>query len=105
MIGWLSSKIMQWAREYNDGDGELVAGPGRSRKRHRNDAITVDSQNGPDIPRTFRFEVSVGRGGIVLVTRRYDPKKDENIEILHVIHDNDDIAHSVGQIVAMEIIK
>jgi hypothetical protein len=105
MIKWLSSKIIQWGREYNDMVDEIAPDrPIATRKgSSRRNAISL--YNEAEIPRTFRFDVSVGRGGIVLVTKRYDPKRDENTEVLHVIHDNDDVANSVGQIVAMEMLK
>jgi hypothetical protein len=103
MIKWLSSKIMQWAHEYNDSAEIAPDRPIATRKGSRRNSISLSNE--AEIPRTFRFDVSVGRGGIVLVTKRYDPKHDETTEILHVIHDNDDVAHSVGQIVAMEMLK
>ena len=108
MIKWLSSKIMQWAREYDQQDEtEAVYGVSTKSRRKGNgrNTIAIDSDRGPDIPRTFRFDVSVGRGGVVLITRRYDAKRDETIEILNVIHDDEDISTQIGQIVAMEMIK
>ena len=47
----------------------------------------------------------MGRGGVVLITRRYDAKRDETIEILNVIHDDEDVSGQIGQIVAMEMLK
>jgi len=106
MIKWLCNKIVRWGSEYGRCDEEVYAvtsGTPTRRKGHR--AGTAIGGEVTDIPRTFRFDVSVGRGGVVLITRRYDAKKDETIEILNVIHDDQDIAAQVGQIVAMEMIK
>jgi len=109
MIKWLCNKIVQWGHDYDCDKREdvyanpVTIGKPTRRKGHRaGSPIELDSH---DIPRTFRFDVSVGRGGVVLITRRYDPKKDETIEILNVIHDDEDVAGQIGQIVAMEMIK
>jgi len=108
MIKWLCNKIVQWGSEYGRCDEEVYANPvtaGKPTRRKGHRPVLASEDNSPDIPRTFRFDVSVGRGGVVLITRRYDPKKDETIEILNVIHDDQDISAQVGQIVAMEMIK
>ena len=108
MIKWLCNKIVQWGQDYEKYDGEEAyatqasSNTGR-RKGHRAGIVAVSEV--ANIPKTFRFDVSVGRGGVVLITRRYDAKKDETIEILNVVHDDQDIAAQVGQIVAMEMIK
>lgn len=108
MIKWLCNKIVRWGQEYGRCDEEvyattLASGSPSRRKGHR--AGVIAGPDNHDIPRTFRFDVSVGRGGVVLITRRYDPKKDENIEILNVIHDDQDISAQIGQIVALEMLK
>jgi hypothetical protein len=111
MIKWLCNKIVRWGQDYNNVkcENEAYANPGVGignpvrRKGHR--AGVLAGTDNHDIPRTFRFDVSVGRGGVVLITRRYDPKKDETTEILNVIHDDDDIAGQIGRIVALEMLK
>ena len=112
MIGWLCNKIFEYAKDYRDRvlyapeKEEVRASPGRRKGNGRSTVRLADcDQNDIDIPRTFRFDVSVGRGGVILITRRYDPKKDETVEIVNVIHDDQDIAHNIGQIVAMELLK
>jgi hypothetical protein len=109
MIKWLCNKIVQWGQDYGKCDEEGYANPlaasGKPSRRKGHRAGVIAGHDNHDIPRTFRFDVSVGRGGVVLITRRYDPKKDETIEILNVIHDDQDIAGQIGQIVAMEMIK
>jgi hypothetical protein len=107
MIKWLCNKIVQWGQDYEKYDEEEVYPTANSlpsrRKGHRAGVVAVSEV--ANIPKTFKFDVSVGRGGVVLITRRYDAKKDETIEILNVIHDDEDIAAQIGQIVAMEMIK
>ena len=108
MIKWLCNKIVQWGQEYDQDQTEeayvgIASNINGRRKGTR--AIPISDSEVANIPKTFRFDVSVGRGGVVLITRRYDAKKDETIEILNVIHDDQDISAQVGQIVAMEMIK
>jgi hypothetical protein len=109
MIKWLCNKIVRWGQDYDKCDeavyatAGLASGKPSRRKGHR--TCTIRDHETHDIPRTFRFDVSVGRGGVVLITRRYDPKNDETIEILNVIHDDTDISSQIGQIVAMEMLK
>ena len=107
MIKWLCNKIVQWGQDYEKYDGEEVYPTANSlpSRRKGTRAIPISDSEVANIPKTFRFDVSVGRGGVVLITRRYDAKKDETIEILNVIHDDQDISAQVGQIVAMEMIK
>jgi len=112
MIKWLCNKIVRWGQDYNNVKCEeeayattLASGNPTRRKGHRAGTVHVSGDGVTDIPRTFRFDVSVGRGGVVLITRRYDPKKDETTEILNVIHDDQDIAAQIGQIVALEMLR
>ena len=106
MIKWLCNKIVQWGQDYEKYDGEVYPTANSLPSRRKGTrAIPISDSEVANIPKTFRFDVSVGRGGVVLITRRYDAKKDETIEILNVIHDDQDIAAQVGQIVAMEMIK
>lgn len=53
----------------------------------------------------LRFSVTVARGGVVVTTCTYDKQKDRTNNIIHVIHDDEDVAAKVGQIVAMELMK
>jgi hypothetical protein len=53
----------------------------------------------------IRFSVTPARGGIVVTSRTYDRQKDRSDEIIHVIHDDEDVARKVGDIVAMELMK
>ena len=113
MIKWLCNKIVRWGQDYDQDEKEEVyaigvgnaIGVGKSGRRKGHRPVLASDNVVSDIPRTFRFDVSVGRGGVVLITRRYDAKRDETTEILNVIHDDQDIAAQVGQIVAMEMIK
>jgi len=111
MIKWICWKVVKWAQDYDafrkfqESDDRPDVYATVSPKRHRNMAI---ASSGPDvdIQRTFRFDVTVARGGVIITTRRYDAKKDETHEIINVLHDDsEDLSKDIAGIVAMEILK
>ena len=109
MVKYLCWKLMQWAQDYEvyrkfreSDDRTDSVYTTVSPKRANRIAISSD---GPDITRTFRFDVTVARGGILVTTRRYDPKKDETHEIINVIHEDEDSSKKIADIVSMEILK
>jgi hypothetical protein len=67
------------------------------------DSMAVSSSSEFDTP--IRLSITPARGGIVVTTRNYDRQKDRNNEIVHVIHDDEDVARRIGEIVAMELMK
>jgi len=58
-----------------------------------------------DIDPTIRFSVTTARGGVIVASRTYDRQKDRSNDIIHVIHDDEDVARRVGEIVALELMK
>lgn len=58
-----------------------------------------------DFDTPIRFSVTPARGGLVVTSRIYDRQKDRQNEIVHVIHDDEDVAQRIGEIVAMELMK
>ena len=110
MIKWLCWKVVKWAQDYDayrkfqesDDRSEMVYAT-VSPKRANRLAISSD---GAEVTRTFRFDVTIARGGVIVTTRRYDPKKDESHEIVNVLHDDsEDLTKDIAGIVAMEILK
>jgi hypothetical protein len=54
----------------------------------------------------MRFTVMPAEGGTIVQMRIYDRRKDESNNKTYVIPDTEqDVAHRVGQIVAMEMIR
>jgi hypothetical protein len=54
----------------------------------------------------LRFTVMPAEGGVIVQMRTYDRRKDESHSKTYLIPDTEqDIAHRVGQIVAMELIR
>ena len=54
----------------------------------------------------MRFSVMVAEGGTIVQMRTYDRRKDEQHNKTYVIPDTEqDIAHRIGQIVSLEMMK
>lgn len=58
-----------------------------------------------DEDHTIRFNVTPARGGIVVSVRQYDRKTDRTNYTNHVIHDDENVAESIGHIVSMELLR
>ena len=54
---------------------------------------------------TLRFNLTPARGGVVLTVKQYDRKRDEQNITVHVLHDDQDLAKEVGNIVNMELLR
>jgi hypothetical protein len=54
---------------------------------------------------SIRFDITSARGGIIVNVRNYDPKTDRNHYTVHVIHDDQNVAESIAQIVSLEMLK
>jgi hypothetical protein len=53
----------------------------------------------------LRFNVTPARGGVVLTVKHYDCKRDEDNTTVHVLHDGQDLAKDIGDIVSMELLR
>jgi hypothetical protein len=54
---------------------------------------------------SIRFEIHQASGGRVVQTRRYDPRKDRNLEGLYIITSDKDFGHEIDKIITMESLK
>jgi len=111
MIKWICWKVVKWAQDYDaykkfqesDDRTEMVYATAAPSPKRRNQ---ISVGHDVDIQRTFRFDVTMARGGVIVTTRRYDPKKDETHEIVNVLHDDsEDLTKDIAGIVSMEILK
>ena len=93
MIRRILHKFYRWVKNYEEQDCIMVSNKISSVSEHMFD----------DNP--IRFSVTTARGGIVVTSSTYDRVKDRNFNIVHVIHDNEDVAKRVGEIVALELMK
>lgn len=89
----LRQKIRNWLLNDDDSDSKVVS-----------ETISV-SDSGFVTDESIRFDLTVARGGIIVNIRHYDPKTDRNHYTVHVIHDDQNVAENIAQIVSMEMLK
>lgn len=90
MVNWLRTKLHNFIFPANE---SKMAG------------ISVRESHEADIE-GMRFTVMPAEGGTIVQMRIYDRRKDESNNKTYVISDTEeDIAHRIGQIVAMELIR
>jgi hypothetical protein len=53
----------------------------------------------------FRLQVHKANGGVVVETRRYDRRDDENSTSLYVITEDKDLGAEIGKIITMENLR
>lgn len=92
MTNWLRQKIKNFL--YPDDEVELVSS---NRLSVTSDDISEEN--------TLRFNVTPARGGIIVSVRNYNRKKDTSENIIHVIHDDEDVSHRVSEIVSMSLLR
>jgi len=87
----LKQRIRNWL--YDDGDSI--------------EAISSDDETNVHLTRetSLRFEVHQAQGGRVVQTRRYDERKDRNIENLYIITPDQDFGREIDKIITMEALR
>lgn len=53
----------------------------------------------------LQFTVSAARGGLIVNVRTYDKMRDNHNYVSHIIHDDEDVAKNVADIVSVELMK
>lgn len=92
MTNWLRQKIKNFL--YPDNEVELVSS---NRLSVTSDDISEEN--------TLRFNVTPARGGIIVSVRNYNRKKDTSENIIHVIHDDEDVSQRVAEIVSLSLLR
>ena len=92
------NKFKIWFRNwlYDEGSAQDAADP----RLARDD----DDRNYED-DKTLKFNVTTARGGVILTVRNYDQRQDRHFYTAHVLHDDQNIAEGVAQIVSMELLR
>ena len=92
MRNWIRRKL----HNFIFSDGPTMASNSIAGVRESND-VDIDG---------LRFTVMPAEGGTIIQMRTYDRRKDQSDNKTYVIPDTEqDIAHRVGQIVALELLK
>ena len=92
MTNWLRQKLKNFL--YPDNEVELVSSNRLS--------VTSDDYNEDN---TLRFSVTPARGGLIVSVRNYNRKKDSSENTVPVIHDDEDVAQRVSEIVSMSLLR
>lgn len=93
MKNWLRTKLHNFIFP-----SDTAASPGLNR-------ATVRENHDVDVE-GMRFTVMPAEGGTIVQMRTYDRRKDESKNTTYIIPDTEhDVAHRIGQIVALELIK
>lgn len=90
MLNWLGAGYMTIER---DDDRICLDTPVRP---YGSASIDVEGLN---------FNVMPAQGGVIVQLRKYDRKTDRNDTATHIIHSGEDVAESIGKIVAMELLR
>jgi hypothetical protein len=88
----LKQKIRNWLMNDHHDDYEAVS-------LAIDDSVPSIDSNG------FRLQVYKANGGIVVETRNYDHRRDENRNSLYVITEDKDLGTEIGKIITMENLK
>jgi hypothetical protein len=101
---WLLTWVKK-AHEENDREAKFAM----EEPMKANYGATIGSANyataKEDVPLRMNFNVMPAMGGVVISINNYDRKTGRHTENLHVIHDDEDVATNIGQIVSLELLK
>ena len=65
----------------------------------------VSDEHEINMSKSVKFSVLPARGGCVLEIKSWDKKEHEWETVTHVIPEGQDVAHTVGQLVSMEMLR
>jgi hypothetical protein len=88
----LKQKIRNWLMNDHHDDYESVS-------------LAVDESSPSLDSNGFRLQVYKANGGIVVETRNYDHRRDENRNSLYVVTEDKDLGAEIGKIITMENLK
>jgi len=70
------------------------------------DSIAIEDCSGPSIEiEGLTFNVMPAQGGTIVQLRKYDDKLNRNSYSTHIIAEGEDVAETIGKIVAIELWK
>lgn len=90
------SKFKIWLRKWMFDDGDDSEQPVYA---------TNDANRDYEDDSSLRFNVTTARGGVILTVRNYDKRNDRHFYTAHVLHDDQNVAEGVAQIVSMELLR
>lgn len=90
MTNWLRKKLRNFLND------DII-------KQSRVEMISTSEEISED--NTLRFQVTPARGGIIVSVKNYNRRKDTSENTVHVIHDDEDVAQRVAEIVSMSLLR
>jgi hypothetical protein len=96
-MNWLKKRIQVWALKQEIKEKEKEMSTAQI-------GVAIRAHEGPDID-GLRFTIMKANGGVILQSRTYDRRKDENNTSTYIIGEDEPYAERIGQIVSMEILK
>lgn len=72
---------------------------------HADEYITQDIEPSRLDSNGLRLQIYKASGGYVVETRSYDRRKDENLNTMHVITEEQDLGDALGKIVMIEALR
>lgn len=88
----LKTWLRNWIFEDNDKENLEVYASNDANRDYEDDS-------------SLRFNVTTARGGVILTVRNYDKRNDRHFYTAHVLHDDQNVAEGVAQIVSMELLR
>ena len=91
MKRWLRNKLHQFL--YPSDDMQPIA------------TATAKYANRIEAASEIQFTVSAARGGLIVCVRTYDKQRDRHDYVNHIIHDDEEVAKNIADIVSVELMK
>ena len=91
--------IKQWLRRWLAEDKKAMRGLEIATTKSR------DYEDISDYRNVMKFEIVPARGGMIFTIRTYDEKSDHHKHLHYVIHDDEDVAARIGEIVSLEMLR
>jgi hypothetical protein len=88
----LKEKIRNWLMDEEADNYESVT-------------LSIDDLNPSLESNGFRLQVYKANGGVIVETRNYDSRKDENRNSLYVVTEDKDLGEEIGKIITMENLR
>jgi hypothetical protein len=85
-------RLRDWLNDENEGEAIV--------------SIGIDSvSNSLDSNESIRFSVYRASGGLIVETRKYDHRKDQNNHQLHIITDDKNLGTELAKIITLEALR
>jgi hypothetical protein len=96
---WAKRLLLRWVKEAQ------IEACNYELDQHPVASIREQDDTGIDMDTAVRFAILPARGGCVMEIKTWDKKEHEWMVEAHIIPEGDDIAHRVGQLVALEFLR